>query len=292
MTAPAAAAESSSTNNQPLEKLFIVDDDLTALPMVMQDGDESVLVTHHFKRAQDESLIELAGAVINEVATKQKGVDTFKFEEDTAFAGHYFEIIDHVDVQDWPIKEGQPVETLAAEDVARQAFEDRAQAVRNLYEIHVNVLKSAESSPQKRYSFLFESDANMEIEVLLGDQDNPSYRIVMQIQRPEPGERTTYRQNSSTIEIDRRDKRPKRSVITDIKPGLKLFKKRFATINKGIGFRNPEDPENPIPYDQNNPEHKQKFLTTFNVKWMAEIIEQAVDSFYQHQRDSRVPSRS
>src|SRR6267142_5818956 len=73
------------------QKLFIVDEDVTEMPMLLKQS--TVLVTHFFKRAQDSSIAELVSSIVRQTETKTKGKETFTYEEDRAYAGHFFEII-------------------------------------------------------------------------------------------------------------------------------------------------------------------------------------------------------
>lgn len=141
-----------------------------------------------------------------------------------------------------------------------------------------------------KLDFLFERDGHMVIEFLIGDPDNPVWKILLKSRRPRQSRRTKFRDDFAYGITSRGGDLPITETYIDLSSGIRLFDEYFDTVindpnYSAVVFLN-EDNSLDHEYVEGNEEDRLRFLKFFNPHFKVEYAGSVIATFSKTGRES------
>jgi len=181
---------------------------------------------------------------------------------------------------------------LPKEQMIEFVVERQSNAIANLLRGNGEYIATASAG----IAFMFEKSGEMRIRLNVGDPDEPAYKLLMSMRRPDSKRRTRFREDFA-FGIDHQPKPGKKSdfgkteIKVDIEQGVSIFKEHFirplddpehSLVVFGEEL-NADQPSGVRPYVEAD---KDSFLSLFSPNYMVEISAALVAAFSKTDRES------
>lgn len=163
--------------------------------------------------------------------------------------------------------------------------------------------------------FMFEQAGTMQVRLLIGDPEKPSYRLLFEMRRPESQRRSQFRDSFAYGVEDRQGDLPKVETVINLRAGAKFFAEHFVTVVNDDTDHNPvvfvdkrtvletiADGETPKPVSavevkdesvletvigvfEYSDDKKQEFLQSFNPEFQVEVAAAVIHHFNKKDQD-------
>ena len=140
-----------------------------------------------------------------------------------------------------------------------------------------------------KHDFLFERDGHMIVEFLIGDPDNPTFRLLLKSKRPRQSKRSKFRDDFAYGITSRGGDLPVTETYIDLSGGVRLFDEYFDTVitdpnYSAVAFLN-DDNTLDHEYVEGNEGDRLKFLQFLNPHFKVEIAGAMIASFNKSGRE-------
>lgn len=149
-----------------------------------------------------------------------------------------------------------------------------------------------------KHAFLFERDGHMIVEFLIGDPENPVWRLLTKCRRPRQSRRSKFRDDFQYSITNRGGDLPITDTHIDLSTGKQFFDEYFETIindpnySKVVFLKEEKEEGSDVvkevldhEYEEGNEEHKKKFLKFFNPHFKVEYAGSVIATFNKSGRD-------
>lgn len=141
-----------------------------------------------------------------------------------------------------------------------------------------------------KHDFLFERDGHMVVEFLVGDPDNPAFKLLLKARRPRQSRRSKFRDDFAYGITTRSGDLPVTETYIDLSSGVRLFDEYFDTVVVDPNYSNvaflKDDNTLDHEYVEGNEQDRLLFLQYFNPHFRVEIAGAMIATFSKSGRES------
>lgn len=219
------------------------------------------ILKHIFARGEMADYIERERLMIRETEQLPRNRERPHFDDKTANAVFHNKLCTGGRLC---ATSGGTIEEMTRERMNGLTDEQKSAGVNRLLESKASV-RTAEDD----FAFMFESEGEIAVDLLLGDAEFPAYTITFVLRRPERTRRAAFLDQFTRIETLRTGDLPRRAIKTDLRAGTKFIAEHFKTVEgvqvNGEAYREA---------------HRAEFLRLFNPVFQGEVAA-AVVSFFE-----------
>ena len=142
-----------------------------------------------------------------------------------------------------------------------------------------------------KHDFLFEREGQMLMELLIGDPDNPIWKLLLKCKRPKMGRRSKFREDFAYGITTRGGDLPITETYIDLSSGVRFFDEYFDTIvndpnYSSVAFLKDDGKTLDHEYVEGNEEDRKRLIEFLNPHFRVEIAGSMVATFNKSGRES------
>lgn len=254
-----------------------------------EEGDSKYIVTADYRRLDSSNLRilidkETATKRVTETMTKNRSRDRISVDEaQDAF-------FNAVAMKGWLKVDDDTEEELSYQEVTELNIEQKIALNVKFLDCKAKVKKVEGPG---RHNFLFNRDGHMIVEFLIGDPENPTWKLLTKCKRPRQSRRSKFRDDFSYAITNRGGDLPITETHIDVSMGVHFFDEYFDTVINDPNYSTVAFLQNGLEtatldheYSEGNDEDRKKFIEFFNPHFKVEYSGAIISTFNKSGRDS------